>query len=85
MTVTCCVFTILFWDCLCRLANTFGIGLLLLMDQDHEGGRRGGEGDDTGDTAIDVTVINDLLSVLVYRVAIDGGLKGGLKDWWCGS
>ena len=33
----------LFGDGLCILAHIFGIGLLLLMDQDHEGGRQGGK------------------------------------------
>ena len=47
MAVTC-AFTILLWDCLCILAHIFGIGLLLI-DQDHEGGRQGSDGaDDTG-------------------------------------
>ena len=42
MAVTC-AFTILLWDCLCILAHIFGIGPLLLIDQDHEGGRQGGD------------------------------------------
>ena len=77
MAVTC-VFIILLWDCLCLIAHIFGIGLFLLIDQDYEGGRQGSDGaDDTGDTA--------LMSALVDRVTIDGGLEGGLKDCYCRS
>ena len=32
----------IFWDGLCILAHIFGIGPLLLIGQDHEGGRQGG-------------------------------------------
>ena len=42
MAVTC-VFIILFWDGLCILAHIFDIGQLLLIDQDHEGERQGGD------------------------------------------